>query len=1004
MNFYNFKKFNLILGIVLSSLIGNIYAADFHWDGITDDLTLSTNWTPAGPPGAGNSGVFDLMSLSSNPSVNSAVFLVDSFQYPNARSFNNIIAFGSIFRFTKEGIINIVGGANQNFTIFLSTIQFLDSTGKASDNGATVFYSLTDSQINFFNGSTAGSSANINGSNSTISFNASKAGSSIIIGNSNSNISFTAGSDSETAALIADTNSTINFTNSIATNSFIGLTNSFLVFDSSNAGSSNINSNASTISYINNSNATSSSTSAFIGSNISFDASHADSATISLDASFLTFNNSSSGDSAQITTNHNSTVLIDSNSTTANTIFNIQSSTISYDHGANALAAFINPFDNSVLNFGVNTLGGTSHLTVSDSLLNYNLNSQAQATTARLFTSTATFSNTSQANTSTFETNNSNIIFQDSSSANTASIHLGNNSTTSFNANSTAASSSFNIDSGSTLSFLQSSADTFSGSVTGQGTIIKNSPSRLNFTANGSSFNGQTQVNSGTFALNGILRGLLTINGPSILQGIGTANNVVINNGATIAPGNSIGTFHVGGNFTQNPGSFYLVELNGALQSDLIAINGTATLNGGTVNAVSTDGTFVPFTPYTIVHADGGVNGTYTPGTFFTDPMLAINLMYDPNNVFLVLGMNMAQIIGQTPNQKAVARQIDSIMFPTPAERNLINNLLALDPAQQRNALDQMGGEQYTSLVQITHQATQRFLRRMYDPLRDIIAERTCYNPCANNVNFWATAEGGHSTLTHDRNAHGYQVNDFNFTVGAQQRCSEQWTFGTALAYDQDWVHYSLGGHGHLYTTQGALYAAYTTPCFYAFSDFDLGETYCNIKRRISFANINETANGKTRIFQTSSYIEIGKNFFVNNCITVQPFVGIEAGYYHRRGFHERNADILNLNIKARNLWIVTSRLGIHAQAALNYGIEIATDLAWQHNYDFNRDHFHANFESFGSEFEIIGVRIDHDSIDAALNISADVNNCLSVYADVSTQAWNRYANYSVTGGLQYNW
>ena len=61
--------------------------------------------------------------------------------------------------------------------------------------------------------------------------------------------------------------------------------------------------------------------------------------------------------------------------------------------------------------------------------------------------------------------------------------------------------------------------------------------------------------------------------------------------GGVIAPGNSIGTLTPGGNYVQDLGSIYEVELGAPGQSDLIAVGGQVTL-GGRVEA-----TFVPGPP-----------------------------------------------------------------------------------------------------------------------------------------------------------------------------------------------------------------------------------------------------------------------------------------------------------------------------------------------------------------------------------------------------------------------
>ena len=53
-----------------------------------------------------------------------------------------------------------------------------------------------------------------------------------------------------------------------------------------------------------------------------------------------------------------------------------------------------------------------------------------------------------------------------------------------------------------------------------------------------------------------------------------------------LAPGNSIGTLTVNGNFAQNGGT-YQVEVNAAGQSDRVNVSGIATINGGTVQLLA---------------------------------------------------------------------------------------------------------------------------------------------------------------------------------------------------------------------------------------------------------------------------------------------------------------------------------------------------------------------------------------------------------------------------------
>ncbi len=52
-----------------------------------------------------------------------------------------------------------------------------------------------------------------------------------------------------------------------------------------------------------------------------------------------------------------------------------------------------------------------------------------------------------------------------------------------------------------------------------------------------------------------------------------------VTNSGILAPGNSIGTTTIVGNYTHAAGATYTVEANAAGQSDKLIVTGTATLN-----------------------------------------------------------------------------------------------------------------------------------------------------------------------------------------------------------------------------------------------------------------------------------------------------------------------------------------------------------------------------------------------------------------------------------------
>ena len=213
--------------------------------------------------------------------------------------------------------------------------------------------------------------------------------------------------------------------------------------------------------------------------------------------------------------------------------------------------------------------------------------------------------------------------------------------------------------------------------ITGTGGLTKQGLGTLNLTGT-NTYTGPTSVTAGTLAVNGTLTSNVTVGAAGTLGGNGTITGLVTNNGI-IAPGNSIGTLTINGNFVQNAGSIYQVQVNPAGQSDRINTSGTATINGGMVQVQAQSGTYARNTTYTILNATGGVNGGYS-GVTSNFAFLTPSLSYDANNVYLLLFQNQGAFAAgaQTPNQYAVGMVLDRVNATATGDLNNVLNALSL--------------------------------------------------------------------------------------------------------------------------------------------------------------------------------------------------------------------------------------------------------------------------------------------------------------------------------------
>jgi outer membrane autotransporter protein len=153
-----------------------------------------------------------------------------------------------------------------------------------------------------------------------------------------------------------------------------------------------------------------------------------------------------------------------------------------------------------------------------------------------------------------------------------------------------------------------------SPSLTGAGALIKDGLGKLELTGDsGATFTGAGSVLAGTLAVNGILGGTMEVIGGR-LQGIGTVGDTINQPGGTIAPGNSIGTLTINGNYLGNGGRLEIETMLGgdASPSDRLVITGSTAgstlvtvLNQGGAGAQTIEG-------IKIVDVAGASNGVFT--------------------------------------------------------------------------------------------------------------------------------------------------------------------------------------------------------------------------------------------------------------------------------------------------------------------------------------------------------------------------------------------------------
>ncbi|TPM40471.1 autotransporter domain-containing protein [Mesorhizobium sp. B2-3-4] len=214
-------------------------------------------------------------------------------------------------------------------------------------------------------------------------------------------------------------------------------------------------------------------------------------------------------------------------------------------------------------------------------------------------------------------------------------------------------------------------------------------------------FAGGIELVAGAMAVNGSLTGTVTVRTGATLGGTGSLGATTVDSGGIHAPGNSVGTQTIAGNYV-NHGTLQIEAT--PTSAGQVKVEGTVDITGATLDLLMSPASAASWNlsngPFVIIDNDSAdaVMGSFA--------MVHKNLLFldekldyaggDGNDVTLELVRNDIEFaqVGDTPNQKAVAVAIDSL-----ASGNPLWNAIALqsDAGATRAALDQLTGEIHAS-------------------------------------------------------------------------------------------------------------------------------------------------------------------------------------------------------------------------------------------------------------------------------------------------------------------
>jgi outer membrane autotransporter protein len=557
---------------------------------------------------------------------------------------------------------------------------------------------------------------------------------------------------------------------------------------------------------------------------------------------------------------------------------------------------------------------------------------------------------------------------------------------------------------------------TFAPAIAGNGTINQFSGTTV-LTGPNDGFHGTAFVTGGKLiVINSFEHGTVDVSG-GLFGGTGLVGDIVANSGGTVAPGTSIGTMSVVNDITFNSGSIYQVEVNNAGQSDELLVGGIATINGGNVQIVAANGQYAANTTYTILNATGGRNGTFD-GVSANYAFLTPTLSYDANNVYLNLASNGIAFasIAQTPNQRAVANNVDSLG----GGNGIYDAVQGLDAASAQAAYDSLSGEIHASttgaLINNAHYLNDAVLGRLRGV--DISADNpqahqfaTTDNSLigadgpANSRSLWGQAFGGWSETDGDGNAAKIDNTTAGFLIGLDGEVAPGWRLGLATGYSHssldvaarqsdasvDSFHIAAYGGGHVGPVSLRMGAAYS------FNNIDSS-------RNVDVGGISDHDKASYNAHMAQVFGEIGYDARIGN-VALEPFAGMSYVNLSTEGFTEHGGSTA-LKSRSSNQDLPASTLGLRAGADIaqigTAKLSATGMLGWRHAFGDVTSQSSFDFAGSSDRFTISGTPIARNALVAQAGIDLAIDRQFGLGLSYSGQVADDARDNAVQGKL--NW
>jgi outer membrane autotransporter protein len=473
-------------------------------------------------------------------------------------------------------------------------------------------------------------------------------------------------------------------------------------------------------------------------------------------------------------------------------------------------------------------------------------------------------------------------------------------------------------------------------------------------TGDSSAFTGDTTIDTGaTLSVNGSLGGDISVDGR--LQGTGTVGNVTVNNGGTLAPGNSPGTLHVDGDLLMQAGSIYSAEIDSDTgASDSIAVAGNVQIESGTVLSISNLGT-APLTPGASIELIQTVGTTSTvEGQFDTvvggSELLDFGVSYEGGQIQVAAERsettNFASVAGAGLGGLGTA--LDGIPDDSALTRLLFTQVTTAAAAQA--LVDDMAGTIHADLRRVMLEDSRYPRAALGDRLQD--------DDASGGV-AWVRAMGGSATTEGAGALPGATVDHSGIMVGYDTAVGAS-RLGIAIGSDKG--SYTTDGKSasaDLYDRHLSLYGRSLLGGLRVGYGVAFGSTDAKATRSFDIGSAPQQLHSKHEARTTQGFVDIGYRLGGGNSFRyLEPFLNV-ARVQVRDDATTEEGGVAALEIASGDTSATFGTVGLRWSADMG-GADFAGSIGWRHAFGFDVASTSQAFVAGGPAFTIDSLPVDN--------------------------------------------